>query len=381
MVSVFGEPCVQGHTAYIFDRGGLTRVAQLLDLSQLRWARDRDGVSEATVRVQGAACSAQAEVLAAIEPRRSELVIFRGLDRVWEGPVWRVAWHADYVEINAHDVMAYIMATPLSQLWDNRMRADYDGSGNPTTIYTQPTEVTTRIEQILTAEMGVWESIDPPANVLPHVQIHHFPNEARTSTVTEPYEMTVGEHIQALGRTAGVDWTVVGRSLHVWDVSRSLGRTRTVTEADFYDEIILTGYGADLATNVYVRGTDGTVGFAEVDDSYYGPWTMILTPYNEEGTSAPGQAELDSQAQRNINGRTPVPVEVRIPDNSGVRLGESLTIHDMVPGVQMPLLATFNARRMSQLQKIDLVTVTETAAGESVQLVLTPATKPDEDVP
>jgi hypothetical protein len=378
---VFGGECVEGHTCYIYDRGGMTRVGQLLDVAQVRWTRDRDGVSEADIRVEGSACSAQADLLASIEPKRSEIVIFRGQDRVWEGPVWRVGWHADYVEINAHDVMAYVNGTPLTKEWDNRYRADYDEEGNPITIHTQPIECTTRIGDILDYEMGVWEALSPPANILPFVVIHHDVNEAKTSAYTVPFEMTVGEHIQSLSRYGGVDYTVVGRSIHVWDVSRNLGRTRTLTEADFFAEVIVTAYGADMTADVYVVGNDGKYGHASAPSSYYGPWTMILTAYNEEGTNDPTQAELDSQAKRNINGRQPVPVEVRIPDNSGIRLDASLTIHDMVPGVQIPLLATLNSRQLSQLQKIDHVTVTETPKGETVQVILSPATKPDDDDP
>jgi hypothetical protein len=362
---VFGGSCVEGHTVYVYDRGGMTRVGQILDVSQVRWTRDHDGVSEADIRIEGSACSAQAELLAAIEPKRSEIVIFRGEDRVWEGPVWRVGWHANYVEINAHDVMAYVFGTPLSVAWDNR--------------YPNVGAVTTRIGDILQHEMSIWEELDPPANVLPFLQIHNNPNEARTSAYTMPFEMTVGEHMQSLGRTAGIDWTVVGRAIHVWDVSRNLGKTRTLTEADFFSSVIVTAYGADMAASVYVVGRNGAYGHASEASPYYGPWTMILTAYNEEGTADPSQSELDSQAKRNINGRQPVPVEVRVPDNSGVRLNETLTIHDMVPGVQVPLLATLNARQMSQLQKIDHVTVIENPNGEQIQVTLTPATKPDVD--
>lgn len=362
---VYGEPCAQAHTAFIFDRGGTTRVAQLLDVSQVVWGRDRDGISEATIEISGSACSAQAGILAAVEPKRSELVLYRGADRVWEGPVWRVGWYADHVEINAHDVFQYVLETPLSQAYDNS--------------YPNTTEVSTRVGTILAAEMPVWEALDPPANVLPHLQIHHFANEARTTAVTKPFEMSVGEHIQNLARTSGIDYTVVGRAIHVWDVSRSLGKTRILTEADFFSEVIVTAYGADMAASVYVVGQDGAYGEAHEPSPYYGPWTKILTVYNEEGTTAPTQSELNSQAQRNLSGRMPVPIEVRVPDNSGIRLDETLTIQHLVPGVQVPLLATLNARQVSQLQKIDHVQVTETPDGESIQVTLTPATKPDSD--
>jgi hypothetical protein len=381
-VGIYGGECIEGHTVYIYDRGGVTRVAQLLDVSSVKWERDRDGISEANIVIEGSACSAQADVLANIEPKRSEVVIFRGADRVWEGPVWRVAWHSDYVQINAHDIMAYITYTPLSIAYDNRYQDNIDpDTGDNLGPLTRPTEVTTRINNILQHEMQRWEALDPPVNILPYLQIHHFPNEARTTAYTQPFEMTAGEHIQHLVHYSGADYTVVGRAFHAWDVSRYLGRTRTLTEEDFYSEVIITAYGADMTSSVYVVASDGNYGHAESPSPYYGPWTMILTAYNEEGTEEPTQAELNSQAQRNLSGRIPVPVEVRIPDNSSIRLNETLTINDLIPGVQMPLLATLNARRMSQMQKLDHLVVTETANGETVQVIMTPATKPDDDTP
>jgi hypothetical protein len=363
---VFGGDCVEHHTVYVYDRGGVTRVGQLIDVSEVMWKRDRDGVSEANIFILGAACSAQAEILSNIEPKRSEIVIFRGAERVWEGPVWRVGWHSDRVEINAHDVMAYVNATPMTQAYQSAVEGESD-------------TVIARIERIMAAEMGVWEVLDPPANVMPHVVAHHSPNEAKTASRSIPFEMTVGEQIQQFARQSGIDYTVIGRAIHFWDTSRSLGQTRTLTEHDFFSEVVITAYGADMTSAVYVIGADGLYGYAAEESPYYGPWTTILTAWNEEGTAEPGQEELDGQAKRNLSGRMPVPVEVRVPDNSGIRLNETLTIHDMVPGVHVLLLATLNSRRMSQMQKIDLVTVTETSEGETVQVTLTPASKEDSD--
>jgi len=107
----------------------------------------------------------------------------------------------------------------------------------------------------------------------------------------------------------------------------------------------------------------------------------MYTIYNENGTAAPTQGELDSQARRNTSGRSPSPIEVRIPDNSTIFLSADVGINALVPGVQVPLRATLNARDLAQQQKIDSVTVTETADGENVQVTLTPATKPDSDTP
>jgi len=108
-------------------------------------------------------------------------------------------------------------------------------------------------------------------------------------------------------------------------------------------------------------------------------WSTVFNAYNEEGTTAPTVGELNSQAARNTSGRSPVPVEVRVPDNSSLVLSRTLRISDLVPGVRVPLRATLNARALSQDQKLDHLVVTETAKGETVQITLTPATKPDSD--
>lgn len=379
----FGGQCISGHRAFIYDRGGMTRVGQLLDISKIVWERDRDGISEASVTIAGAACGAQRDLLAQIASKRHELVIFRGEDRVWEGPIFRVGDELERFTISAKDVCAYLFGTALSREWDN--------SGE------NATEMTTRMGTIISWELThnrtgravgggtvpitAWENLTPPANVLPFLTVHHFPNEARTSAKTLPFQMTVGELLSGAARQSGIDYTAVGRAIHIWDTSRAIGRTRTVTEKDFYGPIIVTEYGADHTQIAYSVGQAGIYGEAVNPDNldFYGPWSTVYTPYNEEGTEGPDQAELNSQAARNTSGRSPVPVEVRVPDNSTIRLSHDLTIHDLVPGVQMPLLATLNARSRNQMQKLDHVTVTETAENETIQVMLTPATRPDSD--
>lgn len=357
--------CTELHSAVIYDRGGRKSLIPLLQPQIVRWGRQRDDTSEATVVIAGERCRESADDLAKIEPHRHELVIFRGQERVWEGPVNRVTWKSDKVEIYAHDVTDYLFGTPMSH--------DYDNRGS------KATEVSTRIEGIINAEMVVWETLDPPVNVLPYLSVHHFPYEARTAMHTIPFETTVGQHLDDLARDRGIDYAAVGRAIHVWDTSRSLTTLRTLTENDFYGDVIVTAYGSDHTEVAYVVAEDGRYGVAGEASGYYGPWTKIFTVYNEEGTEGPTQPELDSQAARNIAGRTPVPVQVRVPDNSSIRLSYNLGINDLIPGAQMPLTATLNARRMTQLQKLDILRVEETSAGETVQVTLSPANSPDPD--
>ena len=41
------DKCVTEHRAYIYDRGGRARLAELRDIAQVQWARDRDGIGQA----------------------------------------------------------------------------------------------------------------------------------------------------------------------------------------------------------------------------------------------------------------------------------------------------------------------------------------------
>lgn len=375
--------CVPGHTVQMYDRGGRRALGPALDLSSVRWSRQRDAISDAKITITGDACSRQYEFLSSLRTHRHEMAVFRGQDRVWEGPIHRIGDFSTRFEIVAHDVLQYLDAQPLTQEWSN--------------AHPNSAPVTTRIGNIIQYEMThgrtqkdvndvtvnvpAWELLDPPANVVPHLQIHHFPNEAGTSAVTEPFEMTVFQHLASLARQSGIDFTTIGRAIHIWDVSRSLGRTSPMSDSNFLEYVILTEYGADHTQAAYVVGSDGAYGSAITRENldYYGPWTKIFTTYNEEGTEAPTVSELNSQARRNLAGRTPVPVEVRIPDNSTILLTDAFTIHDLVPGTQVPLRALLNARKMDQLQKIDSVTVVEDENGESIRVTLTPATKPDSD--
>jgi len=385
MIGVYGGHCVERHTATIFDRGGTKRIGPLLDISSIMWGRNRDAMSEATVRIEGDACDEQSGFISSLRSHRHEMVIYRGQDRVWEGPIHRISSFPSYTEIVAHDVMDYLLHTPMTQEYDNRPPLQGPVSTRIETIIGYElvhdrTQVP--VGEVTPVTVPGWENLDPPVNILPYLDIHHWPNEAESTSYTKPFEMTVGEHLENLAAQSGIDYTTVGRAIHIWDVSRSLGRIEQLSEANFFAEVIVTEYGSDHTQAEYVIGQDGIYGSAlnTANLDYYGPWTSITTAFNEEGTTAPAEPELHSQAIRNLVGRSPVPIEVRVPDSSGLVLSDTLTINGLVPGVQVPLRARLNAKPLAQMQKIDSVKVTETASGETIQITLTPTTRADSDV-
>lgn len=372
------------HRAMIYDRGGQRRLGEIKRLSKVEWSRDRDGVSEGSLTIEtGRDCRSQRGLIRDLSEKRHELVIFRGQERVWEGPIFRISDEGSRIGLFAKDVCQYLFGTMVSRDYDNR---------------TNVIPMTTRVAQMISYElatsrtgravggdpilMPAWESLDPPVNILPYLTVHNFANEARTAAFIRAFSTTVGLNLASAARSSGIDFTAVGRAIHLWDTSRAIGQIRTLTEADFFGPIIVSGYGADHTQAAYVTGQEGVYGEAINPDGldFYGPWSTSYNAYNEEGSAAPTIGALNSQAARNTSGRSPVPVEVRVPDNSSIRLSDSLQISDLVPGTRVPLLATLNTRARNQMQKLDHLTVTETAEKEDVRITLSPASKEDSDV-
>jgi hypothetical protein len=136
----------------------------------------------------------------------------------------------------------------------------------------------------------------------------------------------------------------------------------------------------ELAT--YVAHTDGKGNWGDAGgtDPYYGEWEVLHQAYDEDGQDPanpqdpPSVAELEDQARRtHLQGSKP-PLVVRIPDNTRLNPNGVLTISDLVPGVWIPLSASLPGRTVSQMQKLDSMTVEETAEnGEEIKVTLSPA--------
>lgn len=354
------------HTAFVYDRGGFRQMIALTPLYRVKWERRRDDISTATVFLStpGEKCAAQ---LALLEAGRHELVIFRGTERVWEGPITRVAYKGATVEIIAADVMQYVHRTAMRGEYNNKY---------PNTGY-----VIDRVKRILDTELARKEALNPAINVLPYIQyLYATPRtDSRTAAHTYPMQSTVFEHIDSYAARGGLDYTVVGRRILFWDVHQPIGQTPTVTEDDFLGDVIITQYGAELATQVYITDGKGHWGQYGAVDPYYGEWEMVQDAY-DENTSGPDDdpnptvGEMNSQASRVWSQTKRPPIVARVPDNTTLNPDGVLSISDLVPGVYVPLTAKLPGRTVSQLQKLDSMSVEESAdSDEVIQVVLSPA--------
>lgn len=373
-------PCVEHHRIAIMDRGGARLVHNLVDLGEIEWSRERDRKTLSTAVIGGTACEAQADIIrdVANSAGRYEMAVFRGQSRVWEGPIRQVRTLSDRAVILAADVKEYLDRASLTKPWPNS-----DGGG--------PTYMADRLEEIIEYELSTaytmstntgsvvvqrWEALDPPINVLPHLIMYR--GRVVTTSDTQAFEMRLGEHFDNLV-DGGMDYTVVGRSIIIWDSVLSIGQTRRLTEADFLGQIEVVRNASEHWSISHLAASQEDeetgvirVGHAGAPHPFYGVWENIVTQQSETGTATPTQVALNGQASRDILHRTPAPLEIRIPDGVSLRLTHDLTIDHLVPGVIMPVVTAQNIQRVSQPQRLDKVVVTENSQGETIAVTLSP---------
>lgn len=364
-----------GHTVYLMDRGGRQRIEEFKDLSKVTYNRIRDDQSTCVITLDGTAVARNQALLDKLSVGRHELCVYRGAERVWEGPITLATWKADAVEISAKDITHYLNRTVMKAAYSN--------------AYPNLDYVVNRIAGIIANELGIKESLNPPVNILPFMHTYVQDGDARTTRVTLPAESTVWGHLDDLAARGGIDYTVIGRSLHIWDTSRpAFGRVRTVTEADFLGDTYISAYGMEVATSSYVSDGQGNFGRSGGVDDYYGEIELLATAYDENGLLV-DQTDLDptndtipieqmvEQADRNLKGRNPTPMALHVPDGSAFRMDRGLGMDVMIPGVYIPVSATLSGRTLNQTMKLLSIVVTEDAGGEVAAITLTPAAADD----
>lgn len=369
------------HTAAIFDRGGKNRIGIIEPLASVEWNRVRDDVSTAKI-VTAQPSMKCLNLLKTVQANRHELVIFRGQERVWEGPITLISRRGDVVEIMARDVMHYAYRTAMHFEYDNS--AAWDGVD----FINKSAPVVNRALYILQQEFNRAKEnpalCNPVYNVVPHIRTIRHPNislEARTLRHTLPFSMNVYDELDSLAQYGGLDYTVVGRSIILNDTRVPIGKTQPVTESDFIGEVVVSSYGMDSFTAAYTVGDAGLYGQAGGIDPYYGELEYVEQMFDEDTDEPPTQNSLDNAAAYNMVGKLPVPTVVRLPDNTRVNPEGTLRLRDLVPGIRIPLRATLPALEVVQTQKLNTVKVTETdEGGEQISISMTTAPAGDLDV-
>lgn len=353
----------RNHTAFIYDKGGRTPLFQIHNVTEVSYGRVRDDMSQASIRVAAAERDRQLANLSSIEPGRHELHIFRQKSLAWCGPVNLPdsANEYDQFELSANDISFYLDRMSLESGYDNSAsKVDY---------------VVNRLMKILTTEITN-QGVEADWNLLGHLHFYVQDGDARTTSRTFPHQSTIFDHLDDLAAKSGIDYTVVGRELHIWDTSRpAVGKLPTVGREDFLAEPRRKKYGTELATRVIATDGEGGFGIAGGRDAYYGKWDIVVQAYDADTDAAkPTQTELNSQATLSLKGRNPTPLMLSVPANSGVNPKSPLYNLDyLVPGAYVPLRLANGDQQIMRMQKLQEVNVTDNADGEVIQVSLYPA--------
>lgn len=367
------------YRVFIYEQGGQKRLGEIDPISHLTFSRLRDDISSCTTLSSGYSVDCGA-LYAAVRCWMHELVVFRDGVRVWEGPITRLAYTTTSVEFEAKDVMAYVYRRVMRQGYNDQYRLVKKGEAGQPDEYLGLESVVRRAAMLVTDALAPY---DP--NVLPYLTALEYSDDAQEARFVQNWSRSYWEEIDDLAATAGLDYTTVGRRILLWDTHRAVGRLPEMRDGDFSDSPIVTEYGMQLATFMAVTNGSGVVGFTEVEAKTvpYGPIELLASSYNDTAAAtaeiqtpeqlAAAQKTLTDQAQRNISGRWPSPLIVRIPDNSTLSPKANVGFQQLIPGVWLPLRSVNTPRQVVQWQKLDSVSVEVDEKGEKVHVVLSPA--------
>jgi hypothetical protein len=394
LTDLTGELGCGTHRVFVYARGGERIVGEITPITQIQWSRKRDDISNCLITTNGFGSDC-GSLLAGLHCWMHEIVVFRDGQRVWEGPITRIGYEVDQVSIEAQDVMAYVYRRIMRQGYNDAYRLVNGVQEGLKTV----------VERASIITMNALAPDDP--NVLPYLTLLTNEGDARQSRVVPDFSRTAWEEIDDLAATAGLDYTTVGRRIIYWDTHQQIGRLPELRDGDFSQPPIVSEYGMLLANFFATTNNNGIWGGVyateeQVDPTdptktirvpvpfkYYGLVEMLASAYGEaeageEETLTPAARQalvdtLTSQASRSLGGRWPTPVIVRVPDNATLSPKVNVDIQHLVPGVWIPLRSTQTLRQVSQLQKLDSITVTEDQNGERVAVVMSPAPDPNRD--
>jgi hypothetical protein len=365
------------HRVEVYRRGGRERVGELTNLSHVDWDRVRDDISTAQIEVSGwdVDCG---NLLSKLQTWAYELVIFRdngySTDRVWEGPITLLTYEVDKVTIDAKDVMGYAYRRIIKQKMTD------SGTGNGTTVVDRARRV---LQNTLAPD-------DP--NVLAYLQVLSRDDDAMQYRSTPAYSRTAFEEIDDMAANAGLDYTVVGRSIMLWGTKHRIGTLPEFKDEDLGSPPIVSEYGMSMANRYAVSDGNGVWGEAtrldaSGNDEVYGLVEMLSSTWASDSPSDSGtytqaglQTVIDSFksfAERSISDRYPPPVVVRVPDNTTLNPSAVISIQHLVPGVVIPLRSSGTLRTVMASQKLDSVKVVEEAGKETVSITLSPFSSDD----
>jgi len=344
------------HRAFVYAKGGEIIIGELTEMSAVRWERIRDDISTAEVTIPTHSCC---QLLGDLRTILMELHIVRSGETVWQGPITRIEYEYDQVQIFAEDLLWQAKRTVITQGYDQ--------------TFPNITNVIDRMDWLLRDQCFALHG--DPWNMVPGLTPIHFPGDPRSSRVVNAYQFYVWEDFDKYAEDSGTDYTVVNRNVYYFDNHLAWNIIEPLAEQHLSQFPRVVEYGNELATRGYVTNGQGQAGIAEIPEGIeeYG-YIDFLTTNVQEGTVSPEAtpeevATWGDTASHNIAERYPAPVAVVVPENTTLMPGAPWDVADLIPGSWFEVNLTLLCRPINSWSRLNHLIVTEAAPeGETVQI-------------
>lgn len=344
------------NAAAIFTRGGGSQLFPLDDPTSLKHGRALNvpAVAEAVVS-RASDCFGD---LGDLHTWAYELVMFRDDQRVWEGPIRRLAFTRSSVKIEAVDVLGWLARRRISR--SRRTAVDHPVSEEGELIVAR-----------------AFADDDP--NVLAWLRVMADPAEAQ---IQRDVKADSGFYLGDLNTLVeqGLNYTTIGRRIVLFPVEARVGKTDTLTpELHMTSDVEVVEEGDDLATAMTAANNDGISATVKTSDSiavggeltgvsaFYGLHDMLT-----DGSDLKRVTALRRAARRALARSYPAPQVVTLPEGSKLSCDAPVAYEDLVPGVVVPVESSVTARTVADDQILSAVTVEQKPDGETVAVSLIP---------
>lgn len=333
----------QEYTVAVTPRNGFGNIG-LLETSDLKWGRNLNDSSSATVKIPLAGGSTSCCALAgSLRSWGHQIRISRDGTLVWEGPIVNLDYGGGDLIISARDVSVWLARRVIKAILDFRGGED--------------------LINIAYALIEHGLSRDDP-NVLPYVvkTLSGIKGDRYYGTGEPKYIL---DELNELGRT-GIDWTVVGRRIALFP-ELSTDTLPLLRQDDFLDELRVVEDGLSGATWAQIRGA-GVVGEYGGTDDFYGLLERTGTEDN-----ILDQPTADLRAQAVVDAGNPVPLFITTPGQSRLACTAPIDINQLVPGVLIPITLDVGevCRSVSTTMRLTSIEVSTTGTNETVAVTLT----------
>lgn len=283
--------------------------------------------------------NAPSHILNQLEPWMHLVSIYEGNDLVWHGPMYRLKASRAGAELTAHDPSVW---WPRRRVAQGRSYLNIDAS-----------QVA---RDLVTDAMG----FDDPSGVVTFMRVEA--SGVWVTTELQPGLRMVSDEMNTL-ESAGLTWTVAAGRVLIGPVASSF-TTHTLTDDHWDADISVVKDGAEVVTDMLVTGK-GVYGY------YIDPTREVgLLQGIEKADSLVRTGECESLAQRRVVEAKYPPRRLEVGGSSRLLPSAPVALHELVPGVLVPIQSKQAGITMSSVMMLRSVSVEETGSGESVSITL-----------